>query len=86
MENVLKLLARNDLIPLIAVASATDAAIYQKIFESGTRKLIVSNEEMNEIIKIVKPLEKSDLLIEGVAKQLKMKHKKKKKNSQYVIK
>ena len=85
MENVLKLLARNDVIPLIAVGSATDAAIYKKIFEIGTRKLIVSNEEMNEIIKIVEPLEKSDLL-KVLAKQLKMKHKKKKKNLQYVIK
>ena len=71
MENVLKLLARNDVIPLIAVGSATDAAIYKKIFEIGTRKLIVSNEEMNEIIKIVEPLEKSDLLIEGVSKTIK---------------
>ena len=79
MKNVLKLLARNDLIPLIAVASATDAAIYQKIFESGTRKLIVSNEEMNEIIKIVKPLEKSDLLIEGVSKTIKNEAQKEKK-------
>ena len=79
MENVLKLLARNDVIPLIAVGSATDAAIYKKIFEIGTRKLIVSNEEMNEIIKIVEPLEKSDLLIEGVSKTIKNEAQKEKK-------
>ena len=79
MENVLKLLARNDLMPLIAAASATDAAIYRKIFEPGTRKLIVSNEEMNEIIKIVKPLEKYDLLIEGVSKTIKNEAQKEKK-------
>ena len=79
MENVLKLLARNDVIPLIAVGSAMDAAIYKKIFEIGTRKLIVSNEEMNEIIKIVEPLEKSDLLIEGVSKTIKNEAQKEKK-------
>ena len=79
MENVLKLLARNDVIPLIAVGSATDAAIYKKIFEIGTRKLIVSNEEMNEITKIVEPLEKSDLLIEGVSKTIKNEAQKEKK-------
>ena len=32
--------------------------------------LIISNEEMNDIIKIVKSLEESDLLIKGVSKTI----------------
>ena len=33
------------------------------MFESGTTILIISNEEMNDIMKIVKSLEESGLLI-----------------------
>ena len=57
VENVLKPLAKSVLIPLglTAAASATDAAIQKKIFESGIATLIILNEEMN-IMKIVKPL------------------------------
>ena len=40
--------------------------------------LIISNEEMEDIIKIVKSLEESGLLIKGIMKQLKMKQKNKK--------
>ena len=59
----LKLLAKSILIPLglTTAAAATDAAIHQKMFRTGNATLIVSNEEMNDIIKIVKSLEKSDL-------------------------
>ena len=57
--NVLKPLAKKVLIllRLITAASATDAAVYQKMFRSGTTTLIISNEEMNDIMKIVKSLE-----------------------------
>ena len=53
--NVLKPLAKSVLIPLglTTAASATEAAIYQKMFGSGTTTLIIFNEEMNGIIKIV---------------------------------
>ena len=63
--NVLKPLARNVLIPLglVAAASATDAAIRKKMFGSGNTTLIISNEEMNDIMKKVKSLEESGLLI-----------------------
>ena len=40
--------------------------------------LIVSNEEMNDIIEIIKSLEEFGLLIKDVVKQLKMKQKSKK--------
>ena len=53
--NALKPLAKSVLIPLglTAVASATDAAIHKKMFGSGNTTLIISNEKMNEIMKIV---------------------------------
>ena len=62
--NVLKPLAKSILIPLgLTAASATDAAIHKKMFGSGTTTLKISNEEMNDIMKIVKSLEESGLLI-----------------------
>ena len=48
------------------------------MFESGFTILVISNEEMNDIMKIVKSVEDSGLLIKGVRKQLKMKQKNKK--------
>ena len=37
----------------------------------GTTTLIISNEEMNDIMKIVKSLEESGLLIKGVSQAIK---------------
>ena len=56
IRNVFKPLAKSVLIPLrlTAVASASDAAIHEKIFGSGFTTLIISNEEMNDIMKIVR--------------------------------
>ena len=45
-----------------------DAAVYKKMFGSGFTTLIISNEEMNDIMKIVKSLEESELLKKGVIK------------------
>ena len=66
--NVLKLLAKKFLVPLglTAAAAATDAAIQKKMFGSGMTRLIFSNEELNDIMKITKSLEDSDFLIKGV--------------------
>ena len=73
MKNVLKPLAKSVLVPLglTAAASATDAAIHKKMFGSGTTTLIISNKEMNDIMKIVKFLEESSLLIKDVSKTIK---------------
>ena len=73
MKNVLKSLAEIVLIPLglIASASATDAAIFNKVFGSSVTTLIISNEEMNCIMKIVKSLEEFGLLIKGVSETIK---------------
>ena len=37
---------------------------------SGTTTLIISNDEMNDIIKIVKSLENSGVLLKGVSKTI----------------
>ena len=74
--NVLKRLAKTVLKPLglTAAASAIDTAFHKKSFGSGVTILIISNEEMNDFIKIVKSLEKSGLLIKGVSEEIKNEH------------
>ena len=41
------------------------------MFESGMTTLIISNDEMNDVMKIVKSLEESGLLIKDVSKTIK---------------
>ena len=74
------LLAKNVLAPLgiTAAASAIDGGIQKKIHGSGTTNLIISNEEMKEIMKIVQALEDPNILLKESLKQLKMKQKNKK--------
>ena len=66
-------MAKNILAPLgiIAVASSIDAGIQKKIHGSGTTTLIISNEEMNVIMKIVQALKDSNILLKGVTKTIK---------------
>ena len=73
MENVLTPFSKNVLIQLriMAAASAMDAAIQKKIYGSATVSLIILNEEMEDIIKLVKPLKESGLLIRGVNETIK---------------
>ena len=68
IKNVIKLLAESALIPLglTAAASSADAGIHKKILGSANTALIISNNELKEIIKIVKSLEDSGLLLKGV--------------------
>ena len=72
-KKVTVLLAKNILAPLgiTAAASAIDAGIQKKIHGSGTTTLIISNEEMNDIIKIVQALEDFNILLKGVTKTIK---------------
>ena len=67
-KSVIKPLAKSVLIPLglTAAASAADAGIHKKILGSGNTTLIISNNEIEDIIKIVKSLEDSGLLLKGV--------------------
>ena len=73
IKNVIKPLAKSVLIPLglTASASAADVGIHKKILESGTTTLIIWNEEMNDITKIVQALEGSNMLLKGVTKTIK---------------
>ena len=57
---------------LSAGMSAADAAIQKKIYDSETAALIISNEEMEDIMKIVKLLEESGLLVvKGISETIK---------------
>ena len=66
-------LAKNILTPLgiTAAASALDAGIQKNMHGSGTTTLIISNEETNNIMKIVQALEDSNILLKGVTKTIK---------------
>ena len=66
-------LAKNILAPLgiTAAVSAIDAGIQKKIHGSGTTTLIISNEEMNDIMKIVQGPEDSNILLKGVTETIK---------------
>ena len=76
IKNVITPLAKSVLIPLelTAAASAADAAIHKKILGSGHHSssalhnttLIISNKDMEDLMKKVKSLEDSGLLINGV--------------------
>ena len=73
IKNVLKPLAKSILmlLELTSAACATDPAFHKKMFGSGMTTLIILNEEMNDIMKIVKFLEKFSLLIKGTTETIK---------------
>ena len=73
IKNVIKPLAKSVLIPLglTAAASSPDAGIQKKILGSGTATLIVSNEEMNNIMKTVQAMEDSNILLKVFTKIIK---------------
>ena len=66
--NVLKPLAKSVLIQLGLTAVATNLAIH-KMFGSETTTLIISNEEMKDIMKTINSLEESGLLIKVVSEK-----------------
>ena len=75
MKNVIKPLAKSVLIPLglTAAASAADAGIHKKILGSehiNTTTLIISNDKMKDIIRIVKSLDDSGLWLQGVSETI----------------
>ena len=76
-------MATNVLVPLgiTAAASAIDARIQKKIHGSGTTTVIISKEKMNDLMRIVQPLEDFNILLKRqLLRQLKMKQTNKKKN------
>ena len=64
-------LAKNVLasLGLTAAMSATDGSIQKKIHGSGI-KLIIEEEDMQDVIKIIKELENSDILLKGGSKTI----------------
>ena len=72
MKNVIKSLAKSVLIPLglTTAALASDAGRHKEILWSGTTTLIISNDEMQDIIKIVKSLEDFGLILKGVSETI----------------
>ena len=78
MKSVIQPLAKRVLIPLglTAAASAADAGIHKNILGSGHNTTLISNDEMRDILKIVKFLENSGLLLKGVSEKIKNEAKK----------
>ena len=64
-------LAKNVLAPLglTAAMSAIDGSIQKKIHGSGV-KLIIEQEHMNDIMKIIEALKRSGILLKGVRKTI----------------
>ena len=73
IKNVITPLAKSVLVSsgLTAAASAADAGIHKKILGSGNATLIISNKDMEDLIKIVKSLEDSGFLLNGVTEFVK---------------
>ena len=71
-------LAKNVLPPLSlsAAMSAIDGSIQKNMRGEGI-KLIIEQNDMNDIMKIIEALENSGILLKGVKKQLKMRLKNK---------
>ena len=74
IKDVIKPLDKSVLIPLglTEAASAADAGIHKNVLGLGNNDtiLIISNDEMKDIIKIVKSLEDSGLLFKGVSETI----------------
>ena len=69
MKSVMKPLVKCVLVPvgLTVAASAADAGIHKKVLGSSHNTiLIISNDEMEDILKTVRSLEDSGLLLKGV--------------------
>ena len=80
IKNTIKPLAKSVVIPLglTTAASAADVGIHKIILGSGNTTLIISNNETEDIIKIIKSLEDSSLLSDVVTKTVQNELKEKK--------
>ena len=67
-------LAKNVLVPLEITAAVSE----KKKHDSGRTTLIISNKEMNDIMKIIQALEDSNILLKGVTKTINNETKKQK--------
>ena len=58
------------LLGLAAASSAIDAGIQKKIYGSGSKTLLISNDDIQDVLKIVKSLEDPGLLLKGVTRTI----------------
>ena len=71
IKNVITSLAKSVLIPFGLTAAAPAAEMHKKILGSGNNTtLIISNKDMDDLIKIVKSLEDSGLLLKGITESV----------------
>ena len=64
---------------ITAAASAIGAAIHKKFLGSGNHTtLIISNDDMQDFLKVVKSLEDSGILLDGITETVKIEVKEKK--------
>ena len=76
-KSVIKPLAKSVLVPLgltaaAAAAAAADAGMHKKVLGSGhNATLIISNDDMQDLLEIIKSLEDSGLLLEGASGTIK---------------
>ena len=65
-------LTKSILLPLgVGATSAIDTRIQKKIHGSGTTTVIISNKEINDIVKICQALEYSSILLKEIIKTIK---------------
>ena len=64
---------KNILAPLglSAAMSATDAAFQKNMYRSGNKTLIISNNDLNDLIKIATALEEHDIFLKGTGRAIK---------------
>ena len=70
MKNVILPLAKIVLLPLRLTEAASAPGIHKNILGSEAPTSIISNDETEEIMKIVKPLEGFGLLLKGVSETI----------------
>ena len=80
MKNTLAPSAKSIFITLrlLARMSAADAAIQKRTHGSGITALLISNEEIEDLVKTVKSFEKSGFLVRGISDRIKNKAKEQK--------
>ena len=84
MKNVIKPLAKSVLLALGLTAGA-DTRIHKKILGSRTTTLIIWNDEMEDIMKIVKSFNDSGLLLKGVNESIQNEEKEQKEGFLFLI-
>ena len=57
---------------ITADGSATDAATHKKVLGTGNHTtLIISNDDLNDLLKVIKSLENSGILLDGITETVK---------------